>query len=223
MISVILPCYNEADTIVDAVEQVIVLREKLDVEVIVIDDGSTDQSYEKLSTLQGIAVERHQTNRGKGAAIATGAGRATGDVMVIQDADLEYDASVIPALAEPILSGKYDIVYGSRFKGNINGMTLSHFVGNKVLSYCTSLLCGAEVTDMMTGQKAFRTSVFRKLNLGSPRFEFELEVTVEALRNGYLIHEIPIPYSKRQFGDAKIDWTDGFKTMTKLLRYRLGF
>ena len=222
MISVILPCYNEADTIVDAVGQVIGLRDKFDVEVIVIDDGSTDESYKRLGTLQGITVERHQTNRGKGAAIATGAGKASGDVIVIQDADLEYDASVIPALAEPILSGEYDIVYGSRFKGNIEGMTFLHFVGNKVLSYFTSLLCGAEVTDMMTGQKAFRTSVFRKLNLGSPRFEFELEVTVEALRNGYSIHEIPIPYSKRQFGDAKIGWVDGFKTMTKLLRYRLG-
>jgi glycosyltransferase involved in cell wall biosynthesis len=220
MISLIVPCYNEADTIVDAVEQLTALSEKLDVEVIAVDDGSTDGSYEKLNALQGIQVQRHEINRGKGAAMATGAARVKGDVIVIHDADMEYDANVIPALVEPILIGKCDIVYGSRFKGNIEGMAFSHIVGNKILSYSTTLICGAEITDMMTGQKAFRTSVFKRLNLESPRFEFELEVTVEALRKGYSIYEVPISYSKRKFGEAKIGWADGAKTMLKLLRYR---
>jgi glycosyltransferase involved in cell wall biosynthesis len=223
MISIIVPCYNEAETIVNAVEQLTALREKLDVEIIVVDDGSTDSSYEKLKALQSIQVQRHEINHGKGAAIATGAARANGDVIVIQDADMEYAASVIPTIVEPILAGKCDIVYGSRFKGNIQGMTFSHLVGNKILSYFTTLICGAEITDMMTGQKAFRTSVFKGLNLESPRFEFELEVTVEALRKGYAIYEVPIPYSKRKFGEAKIGWADGVKTMLKILRYRFEF
>lgn len=222
-VSVIVPCFNEADTIATAVEQIAALRSKLDVEIIVVDDGSTDDSFEKLSKKKGIKVDRHTVNRGKGAAIASGATLATGNVIVIQDADLEYDAGTIPTLVEPILSGKCDIVYGSRFKGDIIGMTCSHFVGNKILSYFTSLLCGAVVTDMMTCQKAFRANVFRSLNLESPRFEFELEVTVEALRKGYSIQEIPIPYSKRKFGEAKIGWSDGFKIMLKLFRYRFGF
>jgi len=222
-VSVIVPCFNEAETIVTAVEQIAALRGKLDMEIIVVEDGSTDGSFEKLSKIEGIRVDRHTVNRGKGAAIVSGAALASGDVLVIQDADLEYDAGAIPSLVEPILTGKCDIVYGSRFKGAIEGMTFSHLVGNKILSYFTTLLCGAVVTDMMTCQKAFRTSVFRTLNLQSPRFEIELEVTVEAIRKGYSINEIPIPYSKRKFGEAKIGWWDGFKTMVKLLRYRFGF
>jgi glycosyltransferase involved in cell wall biosynthesis len=222
-VTVIVPCFNEADTITAAVEQIAALRSKLDLEIIVVDDGSTDGSFEQLSKMPGIKVDRHTVNRGKGAGIASGAALATGDVIVIQDADLEYDAATIPTLVERIFNGTYDIVYGSRFKGNIAGMTFSHFVGNKILSYFTSLLCGAVITDMMTCQKAFRASVFRSLELKSPRFEFELEVTVEALRKGYSIHEIPIPYSKRKFGEAKIGWSDGLKTMVKLFRYRFGF
>lgn len=222
-LSVIVPCYNESGTILSAIEQLQALRDRFDLEIIVVDDGSTDGSFESLRSVQGIKLERHEKNRGKGAAVVTGLAKATGDVVVIQDADLEYDPKEIPVLVDPILSGKCDIVYGSRFKGNIAGMTFSHYVGNKILSFFTSLLYGVEVTDMMTGHKAFRGSVFKELTLESSRFEFELEVTVEALRKGYSICEIPIPYSKRRFGEAKIGWADGLKTLLKLLEYRLGF
>jgi glycosyltransferase involved in cell wall biosynthesis len=199
------------------------LHDGFEVEPIVVDDGSTDGSYEKLRDMKEVTIERHERNQGKGAAVATGARRATGEVIVIQDADLEYDPKEIPALVAPILNEKCDIVYGSRFKGNVEGMTFSHYAGNKILSFFTGLLYGAEVSDMMTGHKAFRSSVFKELNLQSPGFEFELEVTVEALRRGYSIYEVPITYSRRKFGEAKIGWVDGFKTLLKLFEFRLGF
>jgi len=220
MISVVVPCFNEANTIVSAVDDIVALCDRIDLEVIVIDDGSSDESFSKLSERRDIKLQRHNINLGKGAAIATGTAIAAGDIIVIHDADLEYDAEAIPKLIEPILTGKSDIVYGSRFKGEIDEMSFSHYAGNKVLSYFTSLLCGASVSDMMTGQKAFRTNVFRSLHLEARRFEFEVEVTVEALRRGYSILEVPIPYSRRKFGEAKITWSDGIRTMLRLLECR---
>ncbi len=222
-VSVIVPCYNEAHTIVSAIEKLSSLQEALELEIIVVDDGSTDESAQKVKDLSGIKLERHERNKGKGAAIATGAAKATGDVIVIQDADLEYDPKEIPQLVKPILSGECDIVYGSRFKGKIDGMAFSHYMGNKVLSYFTSLLYGVGITDMMTGHKAFRASVFKQLKLKSPGFGFEMEVTVKALEKGFKIKEAPIGYSRRKFGKPKIRWRDGIKSILQLFKYRLGF
>lgn len=222
MISVVVPCFNETDTILTAVREVAELRDKLELEIIVVDDGSSDGSFEKLRQVEGIVLERHPTNHGKGAALATGAALAKGEVLVIQDADLEYDAKVIPGLVEPILNGRCDIVYSSRFKGTIEGMSLSHLIGNKILTYFARLICGANLTDLMGGQKAFRTEVFRSFDLQSQGFEVDVEFTVQALRKGYSILEIPIPYSARKLGKAKIGWSDGFKSIMKLFRGRYG-
>jgi glycosyltransferase involved in cell wall biosynthesis len=220
LVSIVIPCFNEEKTVEETVNGLLKLKSALDLEIIAVDDGSSDDTYRKLTGLQGIGLLRHDQNKGKGAAVMTGAGAATGEVIVIQDADMEYDPKEIPALVDPILRKECDIVYGSRFKGTISGMTFSHYFGNRLLSYFTSLLCSAGVTDMMTGHKAFRATVFKGLDLKSHGFDFELEVTVKALRKGYSIHEIPIAYSKRQFGEAKIRWIDGIKSMIQLLKYR---
>lgn len=222
-VSILVPCYNEADTIMNAIEQLQSLRPGFEVEIIVVDDGSTDDSTRLLTEVHGIKLVRHERNKGKGAAIATGATIATGKVIVIQDADLEYDPKEIPELVNPILTGECDIVYGSRFRGKIEGMTMSHCFGNKILSYFTSLLYGVEITDMMTGHKAFRASIFKQLPLNSLGFGFEMEVTVKALKKGIKITEVPIPYSKRKFGKPKIRWRDGIKSIMQLFEYRFGF
>jgi glycosyltransferase involved in cell wall biosynthesis len=222
-ISIVVPCYNEEATIQNVLERLLSLGRKLDYEIIVVDDGSVDLTYNILKGLKGIRLVRHDTNRGKGAAIITGAANATGDVIVIQDADLEYDPGNIPNLANPILERQCDVVYGSRFKGKATGMRLSRFVGNKVLTYFTRLLYRTELTDVMTGHKAFRTNVFKELDLESTGFEFELEVTVKALERGYAIREVPIAYSRRLLGQAKIRWIDGLKCLFLLFRRRSKF
>lgn len=222
-VSVIVPCYNEADTILSALEQIRALRDTFELEIIVVDDGSTDGTTQKLDHVPDITLERHEVNKGKGASIATGVTKATGEVIVIQDADLEYAPKEIPELVRPILTGECDIVYGSRFKGKIVGMPFSHYIGNKILSYFTSLLYGVSVTDMMTGHKAFRARVFKQLELKSRGFGFEVEVTVKALEKGFKIKEVAIGYSRRKFGKPKIRWWDGIKSVLQLFKYRLGF
>ena len=222
-VSIVIPCYNEEKTIAETVNELSKLKDRLDLEIIVVDDGSSDGTFHIVSGLSGVRLQRHEQNKGKGAAVMTGAAMAKGDVIVIQDADMEYDPKEIPALVEPIFRNECDVVHGSRFRGKIAGMTFSHYVGNRVLSYFTSLFFGAQITDMMTGHKAFKAKVFKDLDLKSRRFDFELEVTVKTLRKGYTIHEVPIAYSKRQFGEAKIRWTDGVKSMIQLFKYRIGF
>jgi len=221
-VSIIVPCYNEEDTIANVIEKLNGLRGKLDCEIIAVDDGSTDRTFEIMKDFLGIRIVRNGTNRGKGAAVSIAAANAAGDVVAIQDADLEYDPADIPRLVKPILNGECEVVYGSRFKGKIMGMSRSHYVGNRVLSFFASLLYGTRVTDIMTGHKTFKTSVFRELRLKSKGFEFEVEVTARVLGAGHRITEVPITYHRRQFGAAKIKWTDGVMCLFRLVGYRLG-
>jgi glycosyltransferase involved in cell wall biosynthesis len=220
-VSIIIPCYNEEQTIEATVHRLLSLDHDFDPEVIVVDDGSTDRTRDVLRGLDGIVVLHNGINRGKGASILAAAEKASGEVLVVQDADLEYDPADIPRLVRPILEGRSDAVYGSRFKGKIVGMRVSHYVANKVITYATCLLYSTGLTDVLTGHKAFKAEVFRKLDLHPSRFEFEVEATIRILERGNTIEEIPIAYYARRLGNAKIRWTDGLRCLLYLLKRRV--
>ncbi|MEM1658195.1 MAG: glycosyltransferase family 2 protein [Candidatus Jordarchaeales archaeon] len=220
-VSIIIPCFNEEGTISEVIERVKKVDLGLEKEIVVVDDGSTDSSFEKASRHGDVKVIRHERNMGKGAAVKTGIAHSTGSIIVIQDADLEYLPEDIPGLLAPIIRGEADAVYGSRFTGNIEGMSLSHRFGNRVLSWATRVLFRAKITDMMTGYKVFKREVVDGLKLRARRFEFEPEVTAKLLKRGVRIVEVPIRYSVRKIGEAKIKWKDGLICLWWLLKERL--
>lgn len=217
-ISVIVPAYNEEESIGKVLRSLVKLRNALPMmEIIVVDDGSTDRTAEEVAAFPVVKYVRHKKNQGKGASLFTGFKTATGDIFVIQDSDLEYSPSDIPKLIEPILNGRADVVYGSRFKGECYGMNLMHHIGNRVLSITTRLLYRVSITDVMTGHKCFSRRVLEFLDLKENRFKIEVEVTAKVLKNGWRFVEVPITYSKRRFGKAKIGFTDGISSMIKLV------
>lgn len=224
-LSVVIPVFNERATlkaILDRVRQAPVAP--LELEIVAVDDCSTDGSREilKEETQAGdLTVILHQVNQGKGAAVRTGLNAVTGDVVLIQDADLEYDPADYPVLLKPILSGKAKVVYGSRFLGEHKAMYFWHSVGNRFVTLVTNVLFDTTLTDMETCYKVFTAEVAGKIQLRSPRWGFDPEITARILRRGYRIYEVPISYSGREYQEGKkITWKDGLVVFFTLLRYR---
>jgi glycosyltransferase involved in cell wall biosynthesis len=219
-VSIIVPAYNEENTIEVVLSRLLKVCQSLpSCEIIVIDDGSTDGTAERVERFRSVRLVR-QKNQGKGAALRTGLRVSKGNIIVIQDADMEYSPEDIPQLIEPILKEKADAVYGSRFKGNMDGMSLSHYIGNRIISLSTKLLFGVSVTDVMTGHKAFRRKIFNPTPIKENGFTVEIEITARILRNNWRLKEIPIVYSYRKHGVAKINYTDGLRCLLKVIRER---
>jgi glycosyltransferase involved in cell wall biosynthesis len=191
--------------------------------VIVVDDGSSDGSDKVLRAVEDstVRVIRHETNRGKGAAIRTGLDQARGDLVLIQDADLEYDPNDWRRLLDPILTGKARVVYGSRFTGERKNMLPMHWIGNRILSLATNLLYSSTLSDMETCYKLFDSQVLEGITIASNRFEFEAEITAKVLRRGHRIYEVPISYAGREYDEGKkITWRDGFGALLTLIKFR---
>jgi glycosyltransferase involved in cell wall biosynthesis len=223
-LSVVVPVYNERQTIEEIIRRVGAVNLKLEKEIIVVDDGSTDGTGEVLRSLvlPGLRVIIHEKNRGKGAALRSGFDRAEGEIILIQDADLEYDPREYPKLLEPILDGRADVVYGSRFLGGPHRVLYFwHYVGNRFLTTFSNMLSNLNLTDMETCYKVFRRDILQKIKLKSPRFGFEPEITVKLAKLRCRIYEVPISYSGRDYAEGKkIGWKDGLAALFHLVRFR---
>ena len=222
-LSVVIPVYNEAATIQEILKQVRAVG--LASEVIVVDDGSTDGTRDLLkqeASQPGTIVLYHDRNQGKGAAVRTGFDRATGDILLIQDADLEYDPRDYPMLIRPIEEGRVKVVYGSRFLGPRKAMLFWHMLGNKFLTLLTNVLYNTILSDMETCYKVFRADVIRGIPLRSKRFEFEPEITAKVAKKKCRIYEVGISYSGRTYEEGKkIGWRDGLWALWCILKYNL--
>lgn len=221
LLSVIMPCYNEERTIREILDQVRAVN--LDKEIIVVDDHSRDRTPDILRDIaaadESVRVIRQPRNRGKGEAIRTGLAAARGEIVIIQDADLEYDPNDYYELVRPIVEGKIDVVFGSRFLGRHTGMYFWNAIGNKFLTFLTNLLYNAWISDMETCYKVMRTDIMRSLHLRSNDFRIEPEMAAKVLRLGYRIYEVPISYMGRTYEEGKkIRKRDGFKAIAMLLR-----
>lgn len=221
-LSVVVPVYNEKNTIAKILDQVRAVD--VEKEIIAVDDCSTDGTWEALQEYagrNGIRIFRHKVNRGKGAAVRTGLKQVQGEVVIIQDADLEYSPGDYPHLLQPILDGKVKVVYGSRFLGEHKAMYFWHKLGNNLLTFITNALYDTTLTDMETCYKVFTADIAHSLNLRSDRWGFDPEITAKILRKGYRIYEVPIAYNGREFWEGKkISWRDGLTVFITLIRYR---
>jgi glycosyltransferase involved in cell wall biosynthesis len=223
LLSVIVPVFNERATVAEVIRRIRAVDVPVDVEVIVVDDGSSDGTDKVLTALgdSTVRVLTHPVNKGKGAAIRTGMAAARGDLLLVQDADLEYDPQDWPRLLEPILRGKAMVVYGSRFTGERKNMMPLHWIGNRFLSLVTNVLYATTMSDMETCYKLFDRSVLEGITIQSDKFEFEPEITAKVLRRGYRIYEVPISYAGREITEGKkITWRDGIGALRALIKYR---
>ncbi len=246
-LSVLIPCYNESETIREIVARVRAVEIRLrvragrsgesthengtvdlvvDKELIIVDDGSQDGTRDilaELARLPNVFIHYHEHNQGKGAAVRTAIEKATGDIMLVQDADLEYDPRDYPALLQPIIEGRSQVVYGSRFLGGPRrAMFFTHMLGNKLLTLFTNILFDTILSDMETCYKVFTRAVAQQLRLKSPGWGFDPEITAKILKRGYRIYEVPISYAGREYHEGKkISWRDGITVAWTLLKYRL--
>ncbi len=244
-LSVIVPAYNEIETIAEILRRVRMVQlmvpagfgpdnstvVEFEREIVIVDDGSTDGTREYLCTLEGdpdTVIIFHECNQGKGAAVRTGLQHASGDVMVIQDADLEYDPRDYLVLLQPIVEARSQVVYGSRFRGGpdhapaaVAAMFFWHMVGNRFLTLVTNILYNTILSDMETCYKVFTREVAEQLDLKASGWGFDPEITAQILKRGYRIYEVPISYTGREFEEGKkVSWRDGVTVLWTLLRYR---
>lgn len=222
-LSVIMPVYNEKATIEKIISRVIAVP--VEKELVIVDDFSTDGTRDVLKTYEGrpaIKISYHPYNLGKGAGIRTGLRECTGDIVIIQDADLEYSPEEYPKLIEPIVRGAADVVYGSRFYGTHRVFMVWHYLGNKFLTALTNVLYNTMLTDMETCYKVFRSEVIKNLDLKSFRFDIEPEITAKIFKNRKLrVYEMPITYDGRDYDEGKkIHWYDALPAIWTLIKYR---
>ncbi len=223
-LSIIIPVFNEEDTIEDVIHRVRDIDVGMEKEIVIVDDGSQDGTPDVLKNLDfpDIKTFLHAKNQGKGAALHTGFSKAQGDIILIQDADLEYDPSEYPTLLKPILDGRADVVYGSRFLGGPHRVLFFwHYVGNKLLTALSNMLSNLNLSDMETCYKVIKKDLLDRITLKSKRFGFEPEITIKLAKLKARIYEVPISYSGRDYSEGKkIGWKDGIAAIYHIFRYK---
>jgi len=221
-ISIIIPCYNEEKTIEEVIKRVKQLKLSAKKEIIVVDDGSQDSSFKIMSRINGIKIIKHKKNKGKGAAIRRALEEVTGDIVLIQDADLELDPIQIPNLIKPIIEGKAEVVYGSRnLVKNNSKKTPLFYIGGRLITWITNLLYKTNLTDEPCGYKIFKAKIIKNIKIESDRFEWEPEITAKISKQGIKIYEVPVKANSRSIKEGKkLRRRDGVKALWTLLKYK---